>query len=264
MSAPNRLRVLIVDDEELARRGIRSRLQRCSDIEIVGLCANGRDAVQAIAQHAPDLVFLDVQMPGLDGFDVIERVGPGAMPLVIFVTAYNEHALRAFDVHALDYLLKPIDEDRFRDALLHARKRWAEQDAGALGDRLAALLNDDPSQTDENAASPTERFVVKMGGRIRFVQADAIRWVEAAGDYVRLHTDTQAHLLRETMKGMEEQLDPERFLRIHRSAIINVRHLKELRPYGNSEYIAVLNDGTECKLSRTYRDALTEFFDGAI
>jgi two-component system LytT family response regulator len=261
---PPPLTTLIVDDEELARRGLKTRLQQIPRVEIAGMCSSGQEAVDAIRNFAPDLVLLDIQMPGLDGFDVIERVGPEAMPLVIFITAYDEHALRAFDVHALDYLLKPIDEDRFQESLSHARRRLSEQEAGALGNRLEALLNEASGAPPEDDDGPTERFVVKQGGRIRFVEADAIRWIEAAGDYVRLHTDDKAHLLRETMKGMEDQLDPDRFLRIHRSTIINTAHLEELRPYGNSEYIAVLDDGTERKLSRTYRDALTAFFDGAI
>jgi two-component system LytT family response regulator len=267
MSVAPPLTALIVDDEELARRGIRSRLEGVDDVEIAGECENGRTAVEAIRDREPDLVFLDVQMPGLDGFDVIEEIGADAMPVVIFVTAYDEHALRAFEVHALDYLLKPLDEDRFHDALDRARTRHAERSASDLSDRLATLLADvDPDrETPEASASePRSRFPVRTGGRIRFVDADDIRWVEAAGDYVRLHTGETTHLLRETMSGMEEQLDPDRFLRIHRSTIIDTDRLEELRPYGNNEYIVVLDDGTELKLSRTYRDDLTEFFDGAV
>jgi len=256
----------IVDDEELARRGVRSRLATRDDVRVVAECASGREAVDAIAEYGPDLVFLDVQMPGLDGFDVIEEIGPEQMPVVIFVTAYDEHALRAFDVHALDYLLKPIDEERLHEAIDRAKTQLDQRRSSTLGDRLDALLDAVASgeRTEAEAVGITERFVIKTGGRITFVEADAIDWVEAAGDYVRLHTSEKVHLLRETMGGMEERLDPDRFLRIHRSTIINTERLTELRPYGNSEYIVVLDDGTELKLSRTYRDALDDFFDGAL
>jgi len=256
----------IVDDEELARRGVRSRLATRDDVRVVAECASGREAVDAIAEYGPDLVFLDVQMPGLDGFDVIEEIGPEQMPVVIFVTAYDEHALRAFDVHALDYLLKPIDEERLHEAIDRAKTQLDQRRSSTLGDRLDALLDAVASgeRTESEDAGITERFVIKTGGRITFVEADAIDWVEAAGDYVRLHTSEKVHLLRETMGGMEERLDPDRFLRIHRSTIINTERLTELRPYGNSEYIVVLDDGTELKLSRTYRDALDDFFDGAL
>ena len=265
MTADRTLTAVVVDDEELARRGIRSRVQRMDGLTIARECENGRAAVEAIRTGAPDLVFLDVQMPGLDGFDVIDAIGAEAMPVVIFVTAYDQYALRAFDAHALDYLLKPIDEERFREAVERARTRVAEREAGAFGEQLAALVADIGANASDDAPSQiTDRFVIKTGGRVTFVDAADICWIEAAGDYVRLHTAEKTHLLRETMSGMEDQLDPERFLRIHRSTIINTDCLKELRPYGNSEYIVVLNDGTELKQSRTYRDALSEFFDGAV
>ena len=269
MTADRTLSTLIVDDEELARRGIRSRTQRMDGLSIVRECKNGREAVDAIRELDPDLVFLDVQMPGLDGFDVVDALGADRMPVVIFVTAYDQYALRAFDAHALDYLLKPLDEERFREAVHRARERVSEREAGAFGERLAALLSavdpDDAASENSTASDDdTERFVIKTGGRVTFVDADAICWVEAAGDYVRLHTTETSHLLRETMGGMEDQLDADRFLRIHRSTIVNTECLKELRPYGNAEHIVVLEDGTELKQSRTYRDALSEFFDGAV
>jgi two-component system LytT family response regulator len=267
MTADRPLSTVIVDDEELARRGIRSRVRRMDGLSIARECENGREAVDAIRACDPDLVFLDVQMPGLDGFDVIDALGPDQMPVVIFVTAYDQYALRAFDAHALDYLLKPLDEERFREAVERARERVAEREAGAFGDRLQALLSEvegDASDSATESDACPDRFVIKTGGRVTFVDADAICWVEAAGDYVRLHTPEKSHLLRETMSGMEDQLDPDRFLRIHRSTIVNTDCLKELRPYGNSEHIVVLEDGTELKQSRTYRDALSEFFDGAV
>jgi two-component system LytT family response regulator len=260
------LSACIVDDEELARRGIHSRLSGHDDITVAAECESGRTAVDVIQTHDLDLIFLDVQMPGLDGFDVIDAVGTDAMPVVIFVTAYDEHALRAFDVHALDYLLKPLDEDRFNEALDHARSRIAEQEAGQFDDRLSDLLSglDDNGQPDP-ADAPNDRFVVKSGGRVQFVKTEEIEWVEAAGDYVQLHTTEKKHLLRKTMKEMEEALPGKQFLRIHRSTIVNVDCLREMRPHGsNGEYIAVLSDGTERKLSRTYRDEVDAFFDEAL
>jgi two-component system LytT family response regulator len=266
MTLDRPLSACIVDDEELARRGIRTRLSDHDDIAVAVECESGREAVEALRANDLDLVFLDVQMPGLDGFDVIDEVGTDAMPVVIFVTAYDEHALRAFNVHALDYLLKPLDEARFSEALDHARTRIAEQEAGQFEAKLSDLLSgldEDGEPAPEDA--PTDRFVVKSGGRVQFVKTEAIEWVEAAGDYVRLHTADRKHLLRKTMTEMAEALPAERFLRIHRSTIVNVDCLREMRPYGsNGEYIAVLSDGTERKLSRTYRDAVDDFFDGAL
>ena len=265
------LSVGIVDDEALARRGIRSRLSRHGDVTVAAECESGREAVAAIRNGDLDLVFLDIQMPGLDGFDVIETIGPEDMPVVIFVTAYDEHALRAFDVHALDYLLKPLDEERFREALDHARSRIAEREAGELETRLTSLLSsldeETPAEPDR-AASGEEavtRFVVKSGGRVQFVKTDAIEWVEAAGDYVKLHTADRAHLLRKTMKEMETALPADRFVRIHRSTIMNVDALREMRPHGaNNEYVVILSDGTERKLSRTYREEVERFFYGEL
>ncbi|NBB73722.1 MAG: response regulator [Bacteroidetes bacterium] len=260
--------VCIVDDEELARRGVRSRLSSYDDIDVVAECKSGREAVEVIQTRAPDLVFLDVQMPGLDGFDVIDAVGPDAMPVVIFVTAYDEHALRAFEVHALDYLLKPLDEERFAEALSHARVRIADQDAGQFEDRLAGLLSgldEDRERAADGGEALKNRFVVKTGGRVQFVKSEEIRWVEAAGDYVQLHTDATKHLLRETMKEMEAALDSNQFLRIHRSTIINVDFVREMRPCGtNNEYTVILKDGTQRRLSRTYRAEVNAFFDGAL
>jgi two-component system LytT family response regulator len=253
------LRALIVDDEELARRGIRSRLERAGDVEVVAECRNGREAVDAIRRHAPDLVFLDVQMPGKDGFDVVASVGAGALPHVIFVTAYDRYALRAFEVHALDYLLKPIDDDRFDAALARARDALARERDGALGRRLASLLG----EVGRGGERP-ERFVVRSGGRVVFVRAAEIDWVEAAGDYVSLHVGKRAWLLRETMTSIERKLDPERFARIHRSTIVNVERIAEMRSYDNGEYLVRLADGTELKLSRTHRAALQRLVDGAI
>jgi two-component system LytT family response regulator len=261
------LRVLVVDDEPLARRGILARLRRAADVEVVGECSGGREAVEAIRAHAPDLVFLDVQMPGTDGFGVVEAVGPETIPAVVFVTAYDEHALRAFDARALDYLLKPVDDERFARALERARARVEERRHGALGRRVAAALADagaPPPRPEEPPAAPrpVERFLVRRGGRVQVVHADEIDWIEAAGDYVSLHAGGATHLLRETMASMEAQLDPARFLRIHRSTIVAVERIREFHPHFNREYVVVLRDGTRLKLSRSYRDRLDGLFGG--
>jgi two-component system LytT family response regulator len=243
------IRALIVDDEPLARRGIRVRLERASDVEIVGECANGPEAVAAIRDRSPDLVFLDVQMPGLDGFGVVEQVGVDRMPPVVFVTAYDAHALKAFDVHALDYLLKPIDDDRFDVAVDRARRRVYERAAtgrATAGRQLTAAL----------AELRDRRILIKDRGRVVIVNEADVDWIEAEGDYVRVHTGGRGHLLRETMSAMADRLDPTRFARIHRSTIVNVSRIRELRPHPNREYTVVLRDGTQLKLSRGYRDAL--------
>src|SRR4051812_36490854 len=248
-----KIRTLIVDDEPLARERLAALLAGEGDIEIVAQCRDGEEAVTAIVDHEPDLVFLDVQMPQMNGFEVIEAVGGERMPLVIFVTAYDQHALRAFQVRALDYLLKPFDRDRFTDALQRARTQIESQTSGDLGRRLIALMRDlkrDPPKTD--------RLVVKSGGRLFFLRADEIDWIEAAGNYVRLHVGNQSHLLRETMNAIEARLDSERFFRIHRSRIVNVERIQEMQPWLNGEYSIVLRSGVRLTLSRGYRERLQE------
>ena len=248
-----KLRVLIVDDEELGRRGVRARLDRAGGVDVVGECAGGREAVAAIAERTPDVVFLDVQMPGLDGFGVVEAVGPEAMPVTVFVTAFDEHALRAFEAQALDYLTKPIDDDRFERALERARQRVADRRDGALGRQVSAAL---AGRTD--GPVPEARFLADHGGRVAVVRREAIDWVEAAGDYVRLHAEGRGHLLRETMGRMEDRLGGAPFVRVHRSAIVNVDRVRDLRPLANREYVVGLTDGSEVRLSRSYRDRLAE------
>ena len=259
------LRVLVVDDEPLGRRGVRARLARVDDVEVVGECANGREAVRAIRERTPDVVFLDVQMPGLDGFGVVEAVGAEAMPVTVFVTAYDAHALRAFEAQALDYLLKPIRDDRFEGALGRARRRVAERRESALGRRVADALGDvsgagTAAPPPPSAPTPDARFLVERAGRVAVVPAEAVDWVEAAGDYVQLHAGREVHLLRETMARMEERLDPERFVRVHRSAIVNVDRVRELRPRANREYDVVLEGGAEVRLSRSYRERFAAVF----
>jgi two-component system LytT family response regulator len=199
-------------------------------------------------------VFLDVQMPGCSGFDVIQSVGADRMPTVVFVTAYDEYALRAFEVHALDYLLKPFGKDRFQETLKHAREALDRRRAGDLGRRLLALVHDiKPGQQER-----LDRLVVKSGGRVFFLRTDEIDWIEAAGNYVRLHLGEEAHLFRETMNHMEARLDPRRFARIHRSRIVNIERIRELQPWFNGEYVVILRNGTRLTLSRNYRERLQE------
>jgi len=253
------IRTLIVDDEPLAREGIRLRLAAEPDVAVVGECGNGREAVAAIRRDAPDLILLDVQMPGLDGFDVLAEVGPERMPLVIFVTAYDQHALRAFEVHALDYLLKPIDQDRFTQAVQQARARLQQHDLTHLNRQLHALLDTlaSPATAATDTGIPLQRLLIKTHGRIFFLPLDEVDWIEAAGDYVRLHAGPQRHLLRETMANLEQQL-PAHFQRIHRSIIVNLHQVRELRARDHGEYVVYLRDGTTLKLSRSYRERLQE------
>jgi len=244
----HRLRALIVDDEPLARERVRTLLRKEPDIEVAGECGDGGRAVTAIEKERPDLVFLDVQMPQAGGFDVVEAVGAGRMPAVIFVTAYDKYALRAFDVNALDYLLKPFDRQRFREALDRARAHIRRAQAGDLHSRLLALLGDVRPQNQWR-----ERLVVREGGRIFFLRADEIDWVEAAGNYLRLHAGKRSHLLRATMASLEAQLDPARFARVHRSALVNLDRVRELQPGPHGDATLLLRDGTRLTLSRTCR-----------
>jgi two-component system LytT family response regulator len=248
------LRVIIVDDEELARKGIRARLQRLPDVEIVAECGNGRQAIDTIRRRTPDLVFLDVQMPGKTGFDVLAAVGPDAFPYVIFVTAHDQYAIRAFEVNALDYLLKPIDDERFELALQRARDALATKRDRALGQRLASILGEVGSWAP--AARNAERIVVRSAGRVIFVKTSDIDWVEAEGDYVTLHAGKRSWLSRGTIAEMERKLHASKFMRIHRSAIVNTERIVEMRPLDNGDYRIVLRDGTELKLSRSHRQQL--------
>ena len=248
-----KIRVLVADDETLARERLTSLLSSEADVEIVAQARDGEEAVTGIHDRTPDLVFLDVQMPQMNGFDVIEAVGTEKMPLVIFVTAYDQHALKAFEVRALDYLLKPFDRERFADALQRARKQLEREETGDLGRRLLALVKD----LRRDQPRP-DRLVVKSGGRLFFLRTDEIDWVEAAGNYVRLHVGNGSHLLRETMNAIEARLDPEKFFRIHRSRIVNMERIQEIQPWLNGEYAVVLRTGTRLTLSRGYREKLQE------
>jgi two-component system LytT family response regulator len=251
------IRALIVDDEPLGRQRIRSLLKDESDLEIVGECGDGREALAAIRDHQPDLVFLDVQMPGLDGFGVLEAVGPKYMPAVIFVTAHDSHALRAFEVHAVDYLLKPFDRRRLQQALQRARQQ-IDQREQTVG-QYSALLEDVQSHRRF-----LDRLVIKSAGRVFFLKTGEIDWIEAAGNYLRLHVGGEVHLLRETMSNLESRLNSGKFLRIHRSTMVNLERIKELSPMFHGDYRVLLHDGTELTLSRSYRPKLQELLGDSI
>ncbi|MGN2253357.1 LytR/AlgR family response regulator transcription factor [Frateuria sp. GZRe12] len=235
----NTIRTLLVDDEVLARLALRQALGAHPDVEIVGECGNAADAMQAAAALAPDLLFLDIRMPGLDGFQLLQELNPDALPMVVFTTAYAEHALRAFDANALDYVLKPIDQARFDQAIARVRRHWR-----GLSARTAP-----PAQ----AAGPTQRISVRVGEHMRVIAVDTIDWIEADGNYMHIHVGKQAYLHRETLAGLAATLDPACFLRIHRGTLVNVDRIREIHPLfqGNAE--VVLHDGTRLSLSRRFR-----------
>jgi two-component system LytT family response regulator len=247
------MRVLVVDDEPLARDKIRGMVSDDPEVRIVGECANGAEAIEAIQNLKPDLVLLDVQMPEVGGFAVLDALKDQQLPPVIFITAYDHYAVRAFEVHALDYLLKPFDRERFRTAIERAKRHFRRENSSGNGidARLLALL-------EQIRETPRyhERLVVKSAGRVFFLNTGEIDWIEAEGNYVNIHTGKKAYLLRETITGLEAQLDPREFVRIHRSAIVNISRIKELQPWSHGEYHVILHDGTRLTLSRSYRDKL--------
>jgi len=249
------IRALIVDDEPLARQRLRRLLQDEPDVEIVGECADGGEAVAAIRADKPDLVFLDVQMPVLDGFGVLEAIGLEYLPAIVFVTAYDRYALRAFEYNALDYLLKPFDRDRFRKALERARAHLGRAPDSEEAQQLLGAVDEFKSQ-----GKGLERLIIKSAGRVFFLRAEEIDWIEAAGNYVRLHVGKETHLLRDTMSSLEARLDPKRFLRIHRSTMVNIERIQEMQPLFHGDYVVILRDGTQLNLSRGYRQRLQEVF----
>jgi two-component system, LytTR family, response regulator len=253
------IRTLIVDDEPLARETVRLRLERERDIEIVGEAGDGPAAVAAIRRHVPDLVILDVQMPGLDGFQVLERVASDCLPAVVFVTAYDKFALRAFDVHAVDYLLKPFTAERLQRALDHVREDLERDTPDASRERIAGLL-DERARLASGSSAPTDvflhRLTVRDGDRFVLVKTEEIDWIEAAANYLRIHARGKGFLLRSTMTALGEKLDPRQFARIHRSTIVNIDRIREIRPEWHGDYDVVLNDGKVLRLSRSYRSAL--------
>jgi two-component system, LytTR family, response regulator len=253
MARAEHIRVLIVDDEPVARRGLRNQLKKASDVEVIGEAGNGRDAVDTIIQTRPDLVFLDVQMPLLDGFRVVETLAEDNLPpAIVFVTAFDEHAIRAFEINALDYLLKPVDPKRLQKTLQRAREQIRSTRTDERDERLFALLRDLQSrQTDY-----IQRFVVKKAGSISFLDVNEIEWVSSEGNYVQLHSKGKSHLVRETMDRIEDRLNPREFIRIRRSTIVRVEVVKELQPLFNGEYALILKDGTQLQSSRRYRKNL--------
>ena len=256
------LKALIVDDEELARRGLEIRLAEFDDVEVCGQARNGREALEAVREQSPDLLFLDIQMPGMDGFEVLRRLSGSDMPEIIFVTAYDEFALQAFEANALDYLLKPINDDRLREAVERARRHSDEVAANAQRNKLLKLvceltgreltLAEALAQAGKQSSCAT-RLAIRDGGETHFVDVETIDWVDAAGDYMCVHAQGDTFVLRGTMKHLEELLDPETFVRIHRSAIVNRHRVTSMKPHRNGEYFLRLGDVAELKLSRKYK-----------
>ena len=257
------LRVVVVDDEPLARTGMRDLLARDPELEVVAQCADGREAVRAIGALRPDLVLLDVQMPEMDGFEVLREIGAERMPLVVFVTAYDRFALRAFDVAAVDYLLKPFDDDRFQRAIQRAKHAVRNAEVGELGRRLAGLLERGGAEPPrEPPAAYASRLMVKNTGRTVFVRVDDVDWIEADDYYAKLHVGEKTHLLRESMGSLEARLDPLRFFRVHRSAIVNLDRVREVQFLFRGEHVVILHDGTRLKLTRTRLDRLESLLAG--
>ncbi|MFH2002481.1 MAG: LytTR family DNA-binding domain-containing protein [Planctomycetota bacterium] len=249
-----KIRTIIVDDEPLARERIRTLLDAESDFEIVAECDGGAAAVDSVDSLQPDLLFLDIQMPEIDGFDVLSAIDPENIPAVIFVTAYDQYAVRAFEVHAIDYLLKPFDKERFKEALARVRTRTdpkGKEDKNALTQQIAKLLDDVRTERRAN-----DRILIKSEGKIFFLSTQEIDWVEAAGNYMRLHAGNEIHLMRETMSGMETRLPSDLFVRIHRSTMVNFNRIKEMQPAFSGEFTVILKNGEELKLSRKYRAEL--------
>jgi two-component system LytT family response regulator len=264
------IKTLIVDDEQLARRGLELRLNKIDDIHIVAQSRNGREALQHVEEHAPDLILLDVQMPGMSGFDVLRRLSGSEMPAVIFVTAFDEFALRAFEANALDYLLKPINDERLYSALERVRQsleqRMAEQHRSKLLKLVCELTGKELTLESALAeagarASFPKRLAIQDGRQTNCIDVEAIDWVDAAGDYMCVHVDGETFVLRGTMKRLEELLDPSIFVRIHRSAIVNRHRVQSMRPHRNGEYFLRLDGDHELKLSRKYKSNVSRFAD---
>ena len=262
---PRRLRTLLVDDEALSRRGLELRLKVAADIDIVGQCSNGREALTAIREQRPDLVFLDIQMPGLSGFDVLAELQPHELPMIVFVTAYDRFAVQAFEARAIDYVLKPVDDARLAATLAHVRElveqRTAVNERNQLVNLLAELRGSGEIEADDPAASThaPNWLPIRNGRETVRVPVEAIEWVDAAGDYLCIHASGHTHILRATMREMENLLDPRLFQRVHRSTIVNLSRVKSLRAHMNGEYFLRLEGGQELKLSRTYRDKVEYF-----
>jgi two-component system LytT family response regulator len=252
-----KVRTLIVDDMRLARNRLARQLEQDQDVELVGECASGREAIDAIREMRPDLIFLDVQMPEIGGFDVLEAIGPAALPVVVFVTAYDQFAIRAFEVSAVDYLLKPFEGTRLQEALDRAKRQLRARDRAGVDERLGALL-----ESLSSRATQPNRLALKVDGRTVFVTAADIDFIEAAGNYVRIQTGTESHMVRDRLSAFEARLDPSTFVRIHRSTIVNITRIKEMHPLFNGDQSLSLTGGKRLTLSRTYRDGLMALMEG--
>jgi two-component system, LytTR family, response regulator len=249
-----KITALIVDDEPLARKFIRRMLEKHSAVEILGECGNGTEAVAAIREKKPDLVFLDVQMPEMDGFTALETLGAENLPQIVFVTAYEQYAIRAFEIHALDYLLKPFDQPRFDKAMSRVTEKFSDRELTRIEQKQIAALLENVRQKPPYL----ERLVVKTGGRIIFLKTAEVDWIQADDKYAHLHAGAKSHLVRQTLGALEAQLDPNKFIRIHRSAIVNVERIKELQPMFTGEHTVILQNGTKLTLSRSYKNKLFE------
>lgn len=266
-----KIRTLLIDDEPLALRGLELRLQEFEDVEVVGTCSNGREAIKKIRAERPALVFLDIQMPGFDGFAVIKALAKEEMPLVIFATAYDQYAIKAFEAHALDYLLKPIEDSRLSEAITKVREQIKERITIEQNAKLIDLIRslDNPPTLELSEIISSQDMVnenhfethlnIKDRGQITRVDIATIEWVDAAGDYMCLHADGKTHILRETMKNMEKRLNPELFQRVHRSTIVNVSKVTALQPASGGKYLITLESGAELQVSRNYREVLGRF-----
>jgi len=247
------IRTVIVDDEPPARAKIRSFLEPENDVEVIAECGDGPEAVAVIRRQTPDLLFLDIEMPGLDGLEVIEEVGAAKMPVTVFVTAFDRYAVKAFEKHAVDYLLKPFDRERFRRTLIQVRDQLGRSENQQLNHQLQTLLDSLKGKQEF-----TDRLTVKSPRGMTFLRTEEIDWVDAAGNYVRLNAEGNAYLMRETMSSLEKRLDPARFLRIHRSTIVNIERIREIRPLQHGEHLVILDSGQRLTLSRSYRSKLDE------
>ena len=243
------IRALIVDDEPLARKRIRRLLTDEPDISVTGECGSGREAVNMIQEMPPDLLFLDIQMPEMGGFEVIQAIGPEKVPVIIFITAYDQHALKAFEVHALDYLLKPFKQERFKEAVERARRHLAKNGAAENNPGLATLI-----KTLQNGKNYLSRFMVKSSNRVVFIKAGDVDWIESAANYALLHVGDKTHIVRETMQSLETRLCPKTFQRISRAVIVNLERVKELQPMGKGQYVILLANGRQLTMSRGIRD----------
>ncbi len=264
----NHLRAIIVDDENLARRGLSLRLQQMPQVDVIAECANGQQALDAIAEHSPDLVFLDIQMPGIDGFEVVRQLQTDNMPMVIFVTAFDQYAIDAFKVHAVDYVLKPIDDDRLHEAIERAVAHFSHEQSERSKQRLMELMMgmtgasassiEKMAEGDAPLQQWPEKLVIKDGSDIHLIKSADIHWVDAAGDYMCIHAGGDTHIMRITMKELEAMLNPAQFLRIHRSTIINTQFISGAQTLGNGEYLLSLEGGAQLKVSRGYREQVRE------